>query len=143
MYLVTGGAGFIGSNVAAALAERGEQVVVCDRLRSSEKWRNLAKVGLAELVTPAELSEWLPAHAAAIDAVVHMAAVSATTARDADLVVAVNLRLAQTLWRWCAAAGKRFLYASSAATYGDGAQGFDDEASSAALARLRPLKIGR
>jgi len=71
--------------------------------------------------------------------VVHMGAVSATTERDADLIAAVNFRLSQTLWRWCAEQGKRFIYASSAATYGDGAQGFDDDGSTAALARLRPL----
>ena len=139
MILVTGGAGFVGSNVVAALAELGEPVAVCDRLRQGDKWRNLAKVPLRELIPPEALLEWLPRHAAAIEAVVHMGAISATTERDADLITAVNFRLSQALWRWCAEQGKRFIYASSAATYGDGAQGFDDDGSTAALARLRPL----
>jgi ADP-L-glycero-D-manno-heptose 6-epimerase len=139
MILVTGGAGFIGSNIVAALAERGEQLAVCDRLRDGDKWRNLAKVALAELIAPEALFEWLPAQARRVDAVVHMGAISATTERNADLVVAVNFRLSQALWRWCAATGKPFIYASSAATYGAGEHGFDDDPAAGALARLRPL----
>ena len=139
MILVTGGAGFIGSNVAAALAERGQQVAVCDRLRRGDKWRNLARVPLRELLAPESLLAWLAQETAQVDAVIHLGAITSTTEPDADLIVEVNFRLSQQLWRWCAAAGKRFIYASSAATYGDGTQGFDDDASPAALARLRPL----
>ncbi|MCP4901182.1 MAG: NAD-dependent epimerase/dehydratase family protein, partial [bacterium] len=57
--LVTGGAGFIGSNIVAALDEQGHSVTVCDRLRSGEKWRNIAKRKLAEVVAPEQLSDWL------------------------------------------------------------------------------------
>jgi ADP-L-glycero-D-manno-heptose 6-epimerase len=135
--LITGGAGFIGSNLAAALAERGQPVAVCDRLRQADKWRNLAKVPLRELIAPEALLQWLPAQAADIDAVLHMGAISSTTEPDADLITEVNFRLSQALWRWCALAGKRFIYASSAATYGSGELGFDDDPGS--LARLRPL----
>jgi ADP-L-glycero-D-manno-heptose 6-epimerase len=141
MILVTGGAGFIGSNVAAALAERGERVAVCDRLRQADKWRNLAKVPLHELVTPESLLAWLAARAATVDAIIHMGAISSTTEPDADLITEVNFRLSQALWRWCASSGKRFIYASSAATYGGGEQGFDDDGSPHALARLRPLNL--
>jgi len=139
MILITGGAGFIGSNVAATLAERGVALAVCDRLRQDDKWHNLARVALRELIAPEALAEWLAGQAAEVEAVVHMGAISSTTETDADLIIAVNFRLSQLLWRWCAANGKPFIYASSAATYGDGAQGFDDEGSPAALARLRPL----
>jgi ADP-L-glycero-D-manno-heptose 6-epimerase len=139
MILVTGGAGFIGSNLVAALAERGARIVVCDRLGHGDKWRNLARVPLEELVAPEALPGWLPGHAADIATIVHLGAISATTESDADLIVAVNFRLSQELWRWCAANGKRFIYASSAATYGGGEQGFDDDPAPAALARLRPL----
>jgi ADP-L-glycero-D-manno-heptose 6-epimerase len=139
MILITGGAGFIGSNLAAALAERGERIAVCDRLRSGGKWRNLAKVTLRDLIAPPMLPEWLAAEGEHITAIVHLGAISSTTETDADLVTEVNFRLPQSLWRWCAAKGKRFIYASSAATYGSGEQGFDDDASSEALARLRPL----
>ncbi|MBV8910917.1 MAG: ADP-glyceromanno-heptose 6-epimerase [Gammaproteobacteria bacterium] len=139
MILVTGGAGFIGSNLVAELAERGERVAVCDRLRASGKWRNLAHVPLRALVAPPTLSEWLGAHADELAAIVHLGAISSTTEMDADLVAEINFRLPQSLWRWCASAGKPFIYASSAATYGAGEQGFEDDAAPAALARLRPL----
>jgi ADP-L-glycero-D-manno-heptose 6-epimerase len=137
MILVTGGAGFIGSNIIAALAGSGERVAVCDRLRQGDKWRNLTRVAVGELIAPEALPEWLPAHAAQTEAIVHMGAISSTTERDVDLIVEVNFRLSQALWRWCALAGKRFIYASSAATYGTGGQGFDDDPGRLPL--LRPL----
>jgi ADP-L-glycero-D-manno-heptose 6-epimerase len=139
MKLVTGGAGFIGSNIAAALDDRGEAVAICDHLWSQDKWRNVAKRDLVDIVAPENLETWLTAHGDALDAVIHMGAISSTTERDADLIVEVNFRLSLNLWRWCARHGVRFLYASSAATYGDGSEGFDDDASREALARLRPL----
>ncbi len=140
MILVTGGAGFIGSNLVAGLLERGARdVVVSDRLRDGDKWRNLAKHELADLILPERLFPFLDAHAHGIEMVFHMGAISATTERDADRIVENNLRLSLDLWQWCAAHGVRFVYASSAATYGDGAQGFDDDGSLEALAALRPL----
>jgi ADP-L-glycero-D-manno-heptose 6-epimerase len=140
MIVITGGAGFIGSNVAAALEARGERdLVVCDRLGQGEKWRNLAKRELAAIVPPDALLEFLADHARDIQAVFHMGAVSSTTERDADLVAATNFSLSLALWEWCATTETRFLYASSAATYGDGSAGFDDDARPEALARLRPL----
>ncbi len=139
MLLVTGGAGFIGSNVAAALVADGHDVVVCDRLRQGEKWRNIAKLLLRDLVSPEALTPWLGQHGADLEAVVHLGAISSTTERDADRIVEVNFRLSQQLWSWCAAHGKRLIYASSAATYGSGEAGFADDDTPAALARLRPL----
>jgi ADP-L-glycero-D-manno-heptose 6-epimerase len=139
MILVTGGAGFIGSNITATLAERGTAVVVCDRFRTADKWRNLAKVGLRDVVAPEELSSWLDTHTAELEAIVHMGAISSTTESNVDLIMEVNFRLSMRLWRWCALHGKRFIYASSAATYGAGEQGFDDDPSLEALAKLRPL----
>ena len=137
MIVVTGGAGFIGSNIVAALAASGEAVAVCDRLRQADKWHNLAHVAVRELIAPDELLAWLPAHASGVEAVVHMGAISSTTETDVDLIVEVNFRLSQALWRWCALEGKRFIYASSAATYGGGEQGFDDDPRRLPL--LRPL----
>jgi ADP-L-glycero-D-manno-heptose 6-epimerase len=138
MILVTGGAGFIGSNVVAALCDRGLPVTVCDRLRDSDKWRNLAKSNFSDLVEPESLDDWL-AGRPGLDAVVHMGAISATTERDADLIFDVNVRLSTRLWEWCTARDTPFIYASSAATYGAGTCGFDDDARPEALAQLRPL----
>jgi ADP-L-glycero-D-manno-heptose 6-epimerase len=137
MILVTGGAGFIGSNMVAALGDRGRRVVVCDRLRTGDKWRNIAKAELCDLVAPETLHEWLDANGGRVEAVVHMGAISATTETDVDLIVEVNFRLSWKLWQWCAAHCRPLIYASSAATYGGGERGFVDDPD--LLPGLRPL----
>lgn len=141
MLLVTGGAGFIGSNLIAGLNEVGRtDIVVNDALGNTGKWRNLGKRQVADVVPPGELSEWLDGRK--LDAVVHLGAISDTTATDGDLVLATNFRLSLRLLDWCTATRTPFLYASSAATYGAGTEGFDDEWSPpAALQRLRPMNL--
>jgi ADP-L-glycero-D-manno-heptose 6-epimerase len=140
MIVITGGAGFIGSNLVAALEARGEpDLVVCDHLGRGEKWRNIAKRELAHIVPPEHLSDFLDAHARNIGAVFHMGAISSTTEIDVDAVIAANFTLSLSLWDWCARHGARFIYASSAATYGAAEGGFDDSDYSEALAKLRPL----
>jgi ADP-L-glycero-D-manno-heptose 6-epimerase len=140
--LVTGGAGFIGSNIVARLTEQDAfDVAVCDRLRGADtgKWRNLAKHPIADIVAPEAVFDWLAANAAALEAVVHMGAISSTTEPDADRIIHTNFSLSRDLFRWCAAQGVRLIYASSAATYGDGALGFDGRDDLQALQALRPL----
>jgi ADP-L-glycero-D-manno-heptose 6-epimerase len=137
--VITGGAGFIGSNLAAALTERGERIAVCDRLGTGDKWRNIAKLELEDVVPPDQILNYLGDVATRVRAVVHLGAISDTTARDADALAENNFRLSTRLWNFCAEHNKQFLYASSAATYGDGAQGFDDSAAIEHLARLQPL----
>lgn len=138
MIVVTGGAGFIGSNLVAAIEKRGA-VAVCDQLGEGEKWRNIAKRDLAALVAPESLFDFLDGHAPSIEAVAHLGAITATTETNVDLLVRTNIQLSRDLWRWCADHGVRLLYASSAATYGAGEAGFDDDGSVGGLARLRPL----
>lgn len=139
MYLVTGGAGFIGSNVVAALADRGDEVVVCDWLGKDDRWHNLANHEISDVVLPETLDAWLSQHAGRVQAVIHMGANSSTTETDVDLVYRQNTRATLDLLQWCAQNGKPLLYASSAATYGDGGAGFDDDSSCEALSRLSPL----
>jgi ADP-L-glycero-D-manno-heptose 6-epimerase len=140
MLLVTGGAGFIGSNVVAALNEAGRSdIVVNDVLGTDQKWRNLARRQLADVVAPADLFRWLEGRK--LDAVVHMGAISDTTATDADLVMENNFHCSMRLLDWCTAAGVPFIYASSAATYGDGGEGFNDEWSPDALQKLKPMNL--
>ena len=140
MLLVTGGAGFIGSNVVAGLNEAGRtDIVVNDSLGSDGKWRNLGSRQLADFVPPADLARWLDGRK--LDAVVHLGAISATTATDGDALIESNFRLSLRLLDWCAATRTPFIYASSAATYGDGSAGFSDACSLAALKQLKPMNL--
>lgn len=140
MILVTGGAGFIGSNLHAALVARGHDTVVVDWLRDDGKWRNLAHHPPGRLIRPEELDDFL-ARDPPIDMMFHLGAISETTASDGDLVWRNNVSLPQRLWEWCTEHEVRLVYASSAATYGDGSAGFDDNASLEFLQRLRPLNL--
>lgn len=139
-YLVTGGAGFIGSNLIAALEARNDhQIVVCDRLRDGAKWRNISKRCLWDIVHPDRIFEFLNLHGTQIDAIFHMGAISTTTEADADLVLKNNFSLSRQLLDWCTANEKRLIYASSAATYGNGEMGFSDQDDEEYLSSLRPL----
>lgn len=140
MIIVTGGAGFIGSNLVQALEARGARdIVVCDILGHDDKWKNIAKRELADIIPPEDLGAFLNDNAKDVETVFHMGAVSATTERDADLIVQSNIRLSLDLWDWCAGSETPLIYASSAATYGDGARGFSDDDSIDGLADLRPM----
>jgi len=139
MILITGGAGFIGSYLAAKLEARGERVVICDWLGTDDKWRNIAKRDLENLVAPEKLNDFLADYAGDIEIIFHMGAISATTEKDADAIAENNFRLSRALWLWCKDNGVRLVYASSAATYGDGTEGFKDEESIEALAKYKPL----
>jgi len=141
--LVTGAAGFIGSALVWALNRRGlADIVACDLLRSDEKWRNLVPLRFAEYVEGDVLRSRLaqsPAAFGKFSAVFHLGACSSTTERDASYLVDNNTAFTRELAGWALAAGSRFIYASSAATYGDGGAGMDDR--DPALERLRPLNM--
>lgn len=142
MILVTGGAGFIGSNLVAALCERDAGPIhVCDELESPDKARNIEKHAVADGIAPDRLADWLDANGDGLEAVFHMGASSSTVVTDAEFVLTNNFDLSLMLWRWCTRRNVRLIYASSAATYGDGTAGFDDDDAIEALSRLRPLNL--
>jgi len=136
--VVTGGSGFIGSNIAAHFADSAD-VVVCDWMGSGEKWRNISKHDVADVVMPEQLDEFLIANREAVETVIHMGAISSTTERDVDRIMHNNFMLSRDLWLDCSEYGWRFIYASSAATYGGGEAGFKDDQSPQGLAPLHPL----
>ena len=142
MIVVTGGGGFIGSVLAAALNEAGRSdLVIVDRFGHDEKWRNIAKRDFFEIVPVEALHSWLERFGGEVEAIFHLGAISATTFTDADEIIANNLNYSIALWRWCAAAKRPLIYASSAATYGDGTAGFDDAGGIDAFKRLRPMNL--
>jgi ADP-L-glycero-D-manno-heptose 6-epimerase len=137
MILLTGGAGFIGSNILASLNERGvSEIAISDHV-DAPKQKNIAKHHYSEIVPSEDMLRWLRGRK--LDAILHMGAISSTTATDEDAVMAANFMLPLDLLEWCVEAKTPFIYASSAATYGDGSRGFDDDNS--ALARLKPLNL--
>ena len=141
MIIVTGATGFIGSNIVADLNARGRtDVLLVDDLGTQGKWKNIAKRRFLDLVDYRDLDRLLPTLKAA-DAVFHMGANSSTTSTDGDEILRVNLHATMAWWKWCTHTGTPFIYASSAATYGDGHQGFNDDQSPDALDQLAPLNL--
>jgi len=141
--LVTGGAGFIGSALIWALNQRGfTNILVSDVLGSDEKWRNLAPLRFADYVEAPAFRARLAEHPESfgkLSTIFHLGACSATTERNASYLIDNNFNYTKELARWALARDSRFVYASSAATYGDGAQGMDDRSED--LAALRPLNM--
>ncbi len=139
--LVTGGAGFIGSALVWALNQRGHSdIVISDFLGTDEKWKNLVALKYADYLDAGELRRRVGANTAGkFSAVFHLGACSATTEKDAGYLADNNYAYTKELAAWALAHDARFIYASSAATYGDGAQGMDDRDDN--LARLRPLNM--
>jgi ADP-L-glycero-D-manno-heptose 6-epimerase len=141
--LVTGGAGFIGSALVWGLNARGvDDIVVCDILQSDEKWRNLVPLRYSDYIEGPDLRSRLAKNPAAFgkfSAVFHLGACSSTTERNASYLIDNNTLFSRELAGWALGSGCRFIYASSAATYGDGSQGMDDK--NPAIERLRPLNM--
>ena len=142
MYVVTGAAGLIGSNLLAELEKRGiRNNVACDYLGTSDKWNNLAKRDLYDFVQPENLLHYLELHKNQIETIFHLGAISSTDALDGDQIIQHNYRLSMDLFEWCTRHHVRFIYASSAATYGNGEHGFVDTEDQHYMDKLRPMNL--
>ena len=139
--IVTGAAGFIGRNVVAELNRRGmDELILVDELGKDEKWKNLVGLRYEDLVSSEEFLGLIEDGAFAdATSCIHLGACSATTERDADYLLRNNYQYTRVLCNWALSNGVRFVYASSAATYGDGAQGYDD--ADAVTPELKPLNM--
>ena len=126
MILVTGAAGFIGSNIVSSLNKRGfYKIIICDWLDHISKRNNLNKLIYDNIISPENIFKYLNKNDN-IELVIHMGANSSTTETNFRLIYNFNTRFSRNLWKWCTQNKVRFIYASSAATYGDGSKGFDD-----------------
>lgn len=138
--LVTGGAGFIGSGVVRYLNDVGlHNIVVVDELGHTEKWKNLVGKRFIDVVPKAQLFNWLEGRETAIEAIIHLGACSSTVETNASYLLENNYRFSVRLAEYALNNRQRFIYASSAATYGDGSLGFVDDES--ALEKLEPLNM--
>ncbi|MGD8452818.1 MAG: ADP-glyceromanno-heptose 6-epimerase [Phycisphaerae bacterium] len=138
MIAITGATGFIGSNLAQRLARDGADLLLVDPDASPERLANLRGVPVSAVVPPDEFLQQLESGGAAPYTVFHLGACSSTIEVDWNFLAENNIHYSQRLWRWCAAHERPFIYASSAATYGDGSRGFDDRTPPASL---QPLNL--
>ncbi len=142
MILLTGGAGFIGSNLLAHLEARGiYDVIICDSFGKGNKWRNLSKHAFANMMPADKLFDFLENNSRDIEAIFHLGAITDTLNDNADEMVRNNFVFGIELWNWAFRARARFIYLSSAAVYGDGEAGFSDENSLVEMKKLNPLSL--
>lgn len=141
MIIVTGGAGFIGSVVVSYLNSKGrDDIIIVDNLGTTEKWKNLVGKRYEEYIHKDRfLEELLEGSFPKIDAIIHMGACSATTELDADYLYQNNTEYTMILADYCLEENIRFIFASSAATYGDGSKGYSDDHLE--IHKYRPLNM--
>ncbi len=138
MIAITGAAGFIGSNLAHRLSRQGRELLLVDDPPTAEKAVNWAGLGRYRFIPMDEFLDELPVLEGSVEAVFHLGACSSTTETDWSYLLRNNVEYTRRLWQWCARGGQPFYYASSAATYGDGSQGFSDRTPPT---ELRPLNL--
>ena len=139
MFLITGGAGFIGSNIVNYLVDRGEEVVSVDwHNKINNKYFNNLNF---KIIDPLNLRSFLKTNKNKISVVIHLGAITSTTEKNLNLIIDNNIRLSLMLYEWCIKQDKRLLYASSAATYGNGENGFYDISDDEYLSQLIPLNL--
>jgi ADP-L-glycero-D-manno-heptose 6-epimerase len=139
MIIVTGAAGFIGSCIVSKLNREGiNDIIAVDVLRKNDKWKNLRNLNFYNYLDRSQLMDYLNSHSG-VEAIIHMGACSATTETDSNYLMENNYRYTLTLAEHCIKNDIRFIYASSAATYGDGSMGYSDDETG--LRKLQPMNM--
>ena len=140
MILITGGAGFIGSNIVNFFAENYVFKVVSVDYKNELNSVYFKKHDIVK-IHPEKINSFLKNNLKEIVSVIHLGAITSTTEKNVQLIIKNNLELSLFLWKWCLKNKKRFIYASSAATYGDGSNNFNDLETSDYLSKLNPLNL--
>lgn len=140
MIVITGGAGFIGSNLINYLVQRNKNKIVSVDWHNKKNQNYFSDTNF-ETIEPNSILSFLKKNINKISVVVHLGAITSTTEQNLDLIVKNNLDLSINLWKWCKSNRKRFIYASSAATYGNGNNGFNDDHNDQNLSKLIPLNL--
>jgi len=140
--IITGALGFIGSNLLYRLETEGyDHIFAIDWFGQGEKWRNVAKRAKVTYLSPEKTLSFLHSQSANIAAIVHLGAISSTTETNGDFIMDINYELSISLYKFAKDNNIQFIYASSAATYGDGTHGFEDDETIEYLSTLRPLNL--
>ena len=134
--LITGGAGFIGSNYINLINPKHNHIYVCDQFNNSFQWENLKKISIEEVIPPSKIYSWLKSKKN-LDCIIHMGAISSTTEKNVNLLLTSNFEFSKILWNYATLNSIPFIYASSAAVYGNGDKGYSDDDN--LTSKLSPL----
>ena len=139
MIIVTGGAGFIGSNIAEKLKNDNEDVIICDRIDDHLKLSNITFLNNKKVLAPENLNQFIIKNKSKLKAIIHMGAISSTAEKNLALLLKVNVQFSKEVFQLANKYSIKFIYASSASTYGIGDQGFDDNNDLMRMNTLKPI----
>ncbi len=141
MHLITGGAGFIGSNIAKSLENSSNDIIIIDRIDHIHKSKNLKNIKYKKIISPNSLFSFIDKNYKKIDAIIHMGAISSTAEKRVKLLIENNLNFSKKLFKSCEKYKIKMIYASSAATYGKGTLGFSDDNEFLKFIKLHPINL--
>ncbi len=141
MYIITGGAGFIGSNIANSLYKHYNDIVIVDRIDHFQKKNNIKSIKHKKIIPPKNVFSFITQNKKKIKAIIHMGAISSTAEKRIKLLIDKNLNFSKQLFELCEKYSLKIIYASSAATYGKGENGFNDDNDLLNFIKLNPINL--